>query len=122
MRLVDNTTVPDRDALVEIHQRRRRLQLARLLQLTEEMLEHAQAGEWEILNELEEVRRAEMSECFDMQQDEPSLLIAEALNALLQLNDQIVALVEDARQQVVAEHNREFQQKARASQYLSVFQ
>lgn len=122
MRLVDNTGTPDRDALLEIHQRRRRLQLARILQITEQMLGHAHADEWQELDELEDLRREELAECFDMQQEEPSLLIAEALQALLLLNDQIVSLAEDARLKVAASHNREFQQKAKASMYVSEYQ
>lgn len=121
MKLVENP-IPDRDALLEIHQRRRRLQLARLLQITEQMLIHAEAGEWDELNELEDERRAELTECFEMQQDEPSLLIAEALQTLLYLNDQIVALVQDARQKVAAAHNRDFHQKAMASMYVTEYQ
>lgn len=118
MKLVDNIIEPDQDALQEIHQRRRRLQLARLLQITEQMLEHAKEGEWAALEELEDVRNAELIECFEMQHEQPSLLIAEALGALLTMNDQIINMVEDARQQVAAAHNREFRQKASASMYV----
>jgi hypothetical protein len=117
LRLIENNSAPDHAALVEIHQRRRRLQLARLLQITEQMLAHAQVGEWEELDRLEDVRHAELVECFEMQHEQPSLLIAEALGMLLSLNDQIVALVQDARQQVAAAHNREFGQKTKASMY-----
>ena len=118
MRLVDNTTAPDQEALREIQQRQRRLQLARLLQVTEQMLEYAREGDWAALEELEDIRNAELVECFDMQHEEPSLLIAEALGALLSMNDQIVNLVEEARLQVAAAHNRDFRQKASASLYL----
>jgi len=40
-----------------------------------------------------------------MQQQSPSLLIAEALATLLYLNDQIVALVKLARDDLVVNHN-----------------
>lgn len=118
MRLVDNTTAPDQQALQEIRQRQRRLQLARLLQITEQMLEYAKEGSWAAVDELEDIRNAEMIECFEMQHEEPSLLIAEALNALLVMNDQIVSMAEEARLQVAAAHNREFRQKASASLYV----
>lgn len=117
LRLVENTSTPDHAALVEIHQRRRRLQLARLLQITEQMLEHAKEGDWAAVDQLEDVRNAELVECFEMQHEQPSLLIAEALGMLLSLNDQIVHLVTEARQQVAAAHNHEFGQKAKASMY-----
>lgn len=106
MRLVENTGAPDTAAIAEIHQRRQRIQLARLLQLTEKMLEYAQVGEWAEVEALEMQRKDELDMCYEMQQQAPSLLIAEALATLLYLNDQIVALVKIARNKLVVNHNQ----------------
>lgn len=90
----------------EIHQRRQRIQLARLLQITEKMLGHAQQGEWQTVEELEALRKTELDTCYDLQQQSPSLLVAEALATLLYLNDQIVELVKVARSNLMQEHGQ----------------
>ncbi|HTQ98561.1 MAG TPA: flagellar protein FliT [Candidatus Acidoferrum sp.] len=105
MYLVPNTGQPDLAATQEIHRRRQRVQLARLLQITEKMLEYAQAGDWPAVEELEAMRKQELDACYEMQQQAPSLVVAEALATLLYLNDQIVALVKLARGKLVVEHN-----------------
>lgn len=112
MYLVANTGQPDLAARHEIHQRRQRVQLARLLQITEKMLEYAQQGDWVCVEELEALRKTELDACYDLQQQQPSLLIAEALATLLYLNDQIVALVKLARTRLVATHNTHMRNKA----------
>lgn len=112
MYLVANTGLPDLAAKHEIHQRRQRVQLARLLQITEKMLECAQEGDWATVEELEALRKTELDACYDLQQQQPSLLIAEALATLLYLNDQIVALVKVARSRLVANHNNAMRNKA----------
>jgi len=106
MRLIQNSAAPDSAAIAEIHQRRQRIQLARLLQLTEKMLEFAQSGDWVAVEDLEAQLKDELDMCYEMQQQAPSLLIAEALATLLYLNDQIVALVKIARNKLVVNHNQ----------------
>ena len=105
MHLVPSPGRPDPVTSLEIHKRRQRVQLARLLQITEKMLECAQDNDWLAVEELETLRKGELDACFEMQQQSPSLLIAEALATLLYLNDQIVALVKLARDDLVVNHN-----------------
>lgn len=117
MYLVERTGRPDPEATLEIHQRRQRIQLARVLQITEKMLECAQNSDWPAVEELEAMRKAEMDACYELQQQSPSLLIAEALATLLYLNDQIVELVKVARRKLVVEHNEAARQQTMAGRY-----
>jgi hypothetical protein len=71
------------------------------------MLEHAKAGSWLEVEEMEIIRRVELEECFAMQQEHPSLLIAQALATLIHINEQMVAIVRQARDQVSKNHSRE---------------
>ena len=102
----------------EIHDRRRRFQLARLITLSEEMLGHAGSGDWEKVEELEILRRVELDECFTLQNEHPSMLIAQALAALVHINDQIVALVRQARDKLGSELSRDHTAHKAASAYL----
>lgn len=105
MYLVPNNGAPGPAASQEMLQRRQRVQLARLLQITEKMLEYAQGGDWQSVEELESLRKNELDTCYHLQEQAPSLVVAEALATLLYLNDQIVALVKLARTQLVSDHN-----------------
>jgi hypothetical protein len=117
MYLVEPRGCPDPAATLEIHQRRQRIQLARVLQITEKMLEYAQRSDWLAVEELEVMRKAEMDACYELQQQSPSLLIAEALATLLYLNDQIVELVKIARRKLVVGHNDLARQHIQAGRY-----
>jgi hypothetical protein len=104
---VVNTPITDSSHEKEIHDRQRRFQLARLITLSEEMLEHAKAGSWLEVEEMEIIRRVELEECFAMQHEQPSLLIAQALATLIHINEQMVLIVRQARDQVSKDHGRE---------------
>ena len=104
---VVNTSVTESAHETEIHDRQTRFQLARLITLSEEMLEHARAGSWNEVEEMEIVRRVELAECFAMQHEQPSLLIAQALATLIHINEQLVLAVRHARDQVSRDHSRE---------------
>ncbi len=106
MHLLPTPGKPDQVASMEIHRRRQRVQLARLLQITEKMLEYAQIADWVAVEELETLRKSELEACYDLQQQSPSLLIAEALATLLYLNDQIVELVKIARSELTTHYNK----------------
>jgi hypothetical protein len=95
--LVSTAINPNWHEQKQLHDQRRRFQLARLITLSEEMLEGARNGAWNQLEELELLRRVELEECFALQNDHPSLLISQALAALIHINDQIVAIVRQAR-------------------------
>lgn len=101
MRLVDVT--PPGDGSEELRERSRRFQLARVLKVTEDMLEQANAGNWEQVEALEAQRSVELQECFAMQDETPSELVAEALATLIYLNEQLVQIVRYARERAAAE-------------------
>jgi hypothetical protein len=109
VRLVNVDMLPDDGSEEALRERSRRFQLARVLKVTEQMLEHANAGNWELVEELEAHRSIELQECFATQDDTPSELVAEALEALVYLNDQVVQLVRYAKERTATdryEHRR----------------
>lgn len=103
MRLVHVESSPDGGSEEALRERGRRFQLARVLKVTEQMLEHANAGNWELVEDLEAQRSVELHECFAMQDDAPSELIAEALATLLYLNEQLVQIVRYAKERAAAD-------------------
>jgi hypothetical protein len=109
VRLVHVKTPPDAGGEEVLRERGRRYQLARVLKVTEQMLEQANAGNWDMVEDLEAQRSLELQECFQMQDDGPSELIAEALATLIYLNEQLVQIVRYARERAAAdrfEHRR----------------
>lgn len=103
MRLVHNRIPPDHAGEEVLRERGRRFQLARVLKVTEQMLEQANAGNWDMVEDLEAQRSLELQECFQMQDDGPSELVAEALATLIYLNEQLVQIVRYARERATAE-------------------
>jgi hypothetical protein len=116
--LVETQGKPNIQAIQEIHRRRQRVQIARVLQITEKMLEQAQQADWQGVEELEELRKCELEASYDLQQEYPSLLVAEALATLLYLNDKIVELAKAARQEVLDSHNK----MSRAQNVIDIYQ
>ena len=94
---------PDNSGEEVLRERSRRFQLARVLKVTEQMLEQATAGNWDMVEDLEAQRSLELQECFSMQDDSPSELIAEALATLIYLNEQLVEIVRFARERAMAD-------------------
>jgi hypothetical protein len=103
VRLVHNRVPPDFAGEEVLRERGRRFQLARVLKVTEQMLEQANAGNWDMVEDLEAQRSLELQECFQMQDDGPSELVAEALATLIYLNEQLVQIVRYARERATAE-------------------
>ncbi|MEH6616217.1 MAG: flagellar protein FliT [Porticoccus sp.] len=82
--------------------------LAHVLTLTKKMLFHADNGEWEQVTELELDRRDDLSACFsDAKSVADSVLIAEAIAALLHLNEELMAKLKIARD-IVMEQGVEY--------------
>lgn len=78
--------------------------LARALQLTEKMLAHAERDEWEEVILVEQERRDDLTACFAepiVRGDEE--LVAEAMAALLHLNEQLMSRLRNARSQALAQ-------------------
>ncbi|MDX1732800.1 MAG: flagellar protein FliT [Halioglobus sp.] len=87
-------TLPD-----QVHQCRR---LAQVLQMTRQMLAHAEQGDWEAVTEMERERRDDLVQCFS----EPiplgdSDLVAQAIATLLHLNEELMSKLKDAHSQML---------------------
>ena len=76
--------------------------LARVITITKQMLVHADHDEWEQVTELEIERRDDLAACFS-----DAVLIAEAIAALLHLNEELMAKLKTARD-VVMEQGIEY--------------
>ena len=99
--------------------RDRRIKLVRLLRLSEKMVECATEKDWDQLDALEHRRRVDMEECFSGKPEEgESPLIAEAISALIHLNEQLVSLVAQARSEVVSEGSQQRAAKSAVNSYL----
>jgi len=82
--------------------------LATVITMTKQMLVHADHGEWEQVTELEIERRDDLNACFsDSASVADSVLIAEAIAALLHLNEELMAKLQTARD-VVMEQGIEY--------------
>jgi len=82
--------------------------LARVITITKQMLVHADHDEWEQVTELEIERRDDLTACFsDAASVADSVLIAEAIAALLHLNEELMAKLKTARD-VVMEQGIEY--------------
>ena len=78
--------------------------LARVLTLTKQMLVHGEEGEWEQVTALELERRDDMATCFsDAALVGDNELIAEAFATLLHINEELMAKVKIAREEVMVQ-------------------
>lgn len=102
LKLVAKAT-PDVTEQRESKLSQKRFQLAKLLRCTEVILACAQKGEWELVEEMEQARRQEITACFSNQSHDESPIIAEALATLIHLNEQITLLVKRAKTDLLKE-------------------
>ena len=81
------------------------LDLANVLLATDEMLESAQAGNWDRVAELELTRRKRLSLCFSQPLiAENTQIFSEALAIMLHLNEELVSLLEAAKVSAAVRH------------------
>jgi hypothetical protein len=95
------------------------LDMASVLLATDEMLKAAQSGSWDRVSELESSRRKRLDRCF-MQpiMPENSEFFSEALAVMLHLNEELVAVVQQAREQVSVSRNQHAKKKEALRHYL----
>lgn len=95
--------------------------LANILVMTENMLELGRADKWELVTELEETRRIALEACFvgDIA-IEHSELFAEALAAMLHMNEELIALLEEAKAEVAIKRTDQVKIKRSVGHYLDV--
>ena len=95
--------------------------LAAVLKLTQTMLEAAREGEWVEVSEGELHRRALLEECFSKSVDpELTEIFAEALATMLHMNEELVALLEEAKAEVAAAMKGQSTTTKNLQHYLSV--
>lgn len=88
--------------------------LAHVLTLTKQMLVHADNGEWEKVAQQELGRRDDLAACFaDMAPVADAELFAEAMAALLHLNEELMSKLKVARTAVM-EQGREYKRNRNA--------
>lgn len=96
-------------------------QLAKVLVDSKAMLECAQLENWEKVADMEKQRRAEMAECFTFKVGEDdSGLVAEALAAILHINDELMVLLRASRKKVMAQGEQMARSKDALNSYLDV--
>lgn len=94
--------------------------LARALVLSKEMLACARREEWQEVSRLEVARKDDLQACFSRPLESgDSPVVAEAVAALLHLNEEIAALVEQARQQLAGQNRELTRGRAAVGSYLN---
>lgn len=96
-------------------------QLAKTLVMTEEMLESARNDQWDDVTEMEERRRQALSECFGAPiPEEHSQLFTEALAAMLHMNEELIALLENAKAEVAIKRTDQARTSKSLGHYLDI--
>lgn len=96
-------------------------QLAAVLEQTRDMVALARDGEWDRVAELERGRRDGLQQCFaDPVSEEQGELVAEALAVILHLNEELMALLGDARDSVLASGIQQSRTRAAVGTYQDV--
>jgi hypothetical protein len=89
------------ESLSQAHQCRL---LAEVLTITKQMLSCAENNEWSEVTKLEQRRRDGLAVCFSQTSGLPdSVLVAEAVAALLHLNEELMSRLKVAREQVMVQ-------------------
>lgn len=102
------------------HQRQRK-GMATALELTEEMLVMAQAGQWQQVKQLEKKRRDHIDRCLSRPVEAGDMeLFSDALGALLTLNDRLVSVVQDTKATYRQNHLNTRKTVSLASKYLDI--
>jgi hypothetical protein len=95
--------------------------LADVLVLTRDMLEQARAGDWDAVTALEQRRRDDLKSCFaGATSAEHSELVAEALAVILHLNEELMACLRTARDEVLRRGVEQARTRSAIGQYQGV--
>ena len=95
--------------------------LADVLLLTEKMLTSARSDAWDIVTEYEQERRAALTLCFSgpIPLDQ-SQIFSEALAAMLHMNEEMIGLLEAARENVAIKRADQSHKKRSLGHYLDI--
>lgn len=95
--------------------------LADVLTQTRSMVEHAQAGDWDRVAELERERRDGLQQCFGRPvAPEHGEIVAEALAVMLHLNEELMGLLAAARDAVLEQGIDQSRKRAAIGSYQAV--
>lgn len=95
--------------------------LAEVLFLTEEMLLLAQGSMWDEVTALESKRQALLAACFSSPiESQNAELFSEALAAMLNMNEELIALLEDAKRQVAIQRTDQKHARSSVGYYLDI--
>jgi hypothetical protein len=95
--------------------------LANILLMTQEMLELARDEDWSKVTDLEEERRNLLATCFASPiPEEQSQLFSEALAAMLQMNEEMIGLLEAAKENVAIKRTDQTHKKRSLGHYLDI--
>ena len=95
--------------------------LANILVMTEEMLESARNDRWDDVIAMEERRRQALSKCIsDPIPEEHADLFTEALAAMLHMNEELIALLENAKAEVAIKRTDQARTSKSLGHYLDI--
>jgi len=95
--------------------------LADVLTQTRSMVEHAEAGDWDRVAELERARRDELQQCFARPvAPEHGEIVAEALAVMLHLNEELMGLLATARDTVLEQGVDQSRKRSAIGSYQAV--
>ena len=113
-----NTSASEPVLLAEI-ERIQRERLAAVVLMTERMLNLAKAGEWDQVSDSERCRQALLKDCFESEvQPHNSRLFSEAIAAMLHMNEELMALLATARDEVSVRHTDQVYVRKSIGHYL----
>ena len=106
---------------VSADKRRQSSILADVLLLTEKMLTSARSDAWDIVTAYEQERRAALAICFsDPIPLDQSQIFSEALAAMLHMNEEIIGLLEAAKENVAINRTDQIHKKRSLGHYLDI--
>ena len=95
--------------------------MANILMRTHRMLEAARAGDWDVVTASEKKRSQLLRDCFaEPVHPSNSELFSEALAAMLHMNEELVALVQSAKEKVSISHANDQRAVKAVGHYLDV--
>ncbi|MEE4203753.1 MAG: flagellar protein FliT [Halieaceae bacterium] len=95
--------------------------LANVLLMTRQMVELASAAEWDAVAQLESDRRELLTDTFSTPvPPEHSEIFAEALAAMLHMNEELMALLKTAKEDVTHQHVAQVRKREGIGHYLDV--
>ena len=95
--------------------------LARVLLITQEMLDLARKDQWDLVTSKERDRTVLLADCFaDPVPTGQSQLFSEALAAMLHMNEEMIGLLEAAKENVAVKRTDQSHKKRSLSHYLDI--